>query len=330
MNGSASPKDMETLFQLIYSYFTEPRIDSTGYSSFTTKLRSYLANRSNSPQAAFNDTMQVTLSNYHFRSRPETLSMLDEVNPDRSLDIYKDRFGDAYDFTFVFAGNIDTSAIKPLVETYLGGLPSHKRVDVPVDLKYKNIKGSISKIVRKGIEPKSSVAITYVGNMNFSRKTEHLMQSLVEILKIKLRETLREDKGGTYGVYCYDQIYRIPQAHYDINFGFGCDPKRVDELIKTFHSVLDSIKTFGPDETVMTKVKETQKRQRELYVKKNSFWIGILSDYLENNDDPSVILDYNKWIDEMTADDIKECANKYLGDDVVKVVLYPAEESGSR
>jgi len=327
MQGGASPKDIETLFQLIYTYFIEPRIDSTGYSSFTTKLKSFLANRSSNPQAAFKDTMQVTLSNYHFRSRPVTVNMLDEINPDKSLSIYKDRFGDANDFTFVFAGNIDTSAVKPLVETYLGGLPSHNRVDVPVDLKFKDIKGSISKIVKKGIEPKSSVAITYVGNMDFTRKTEYLMQSLVDILRIKLRETIREDKSGTYGVYCYKQIYRIPQAHYDINFGFGCDPRRVDELVETFHTVLDSIKTFGPDETIMTKVKESQRRQRELDIKKNSFWIGIISDYLENNEDPSEILNYNKWIDEMTAEDIKECANEYLGDDVVKVVLYPAEES---
>jgi len=325
LKGGGSPKDLETLFQLIYSYFTKPQIDSTGYSSFITKMKSYLANRSSNPQAAFNDTLQVTLSNYHFRSRPVTVNMLDEINPARSLNIYKDRFGDAGDFTFVFAGNIDTSAIKPMIETYLGGLPSHKRIDIPIDLKYRNIKGSISKEVRMGIEPKSSVAASYVGDMDFTRKDEHLMQSLVDILRIKLRDAIREEKGGTYGVYCYNRIYRIPQNHYDINFGFGCDPKRVDELMKTLYSVLDSIKTFGPDEIVMTKIKESQRRQRELDVKENEFWTGTISDYLENNEDPSVLQDYNKWIDEMTADDIKDCANKYLGNDFVKVVLYPGK-----
>jgi zinc protease len=323
LNGSASPKDLEPFFQLIYSYFTSPRIDSTGFLSLKSKMKSYLANRSSNPQSAFNDTLQVTVANYHFRSRPLTVEMLDEIKPARSLEIYADRFRDAGDFTFIFVGNIDTTVIKPLVETYLGGLPSINRNEKPVDLKYRNVQGSISKEVRRGIEPKSSVAISYVGNMDWSRKNEHTMESLVDILDIKLREAIREDKGGTYGVYCYNQIYRIPESHYSINFGFGCDPARVEELVQTFYSVLDSIKTFGPDETVMIKIKETQKRQRELNLKKNDFWSGTISDYLENNEDPSEMLNYDQWVNELTANDIKNCADEYLGNDVVKVVLYP-------
>ncbi|HSD63686.1 MAG TPA: insulinase family protein, partial [Ignavibacteriaceae bacterium] len=209
----------------------------------------------------------------------------------------------------------------------IGGLPSHKRIELPIDLKYRNIKGSISKEVRMGIEQKSSVATSYIGDMEFTRKEEYIMQSLADILRIKLRDAIREEKGGTYNIYCYNRIYRIPQSHYDINFGFGCDPKRVDELVTAFHSVLDSIKTFGPDETVMIKIKESQRRQRELDLKENRFWTGTISDYLENNDDLSMIPDYEKWIDELTAENIKDCANKYLGDDVVKVVLYPGKGS---
>ena len=326
LKGGASPKDVETLFQLIYSYFTSPRIDSTGFLSLKSKMKSYLENRSNNPQSAFSDTLTVTLTNYHFRSRPLTVKMLDEINPDKSLNIFKERFRDASDFTFVFVGNIDTAVFKPLVETYLGGLPSFSSNEKPIDLKYKNISGAINKEVQKGIESKSSVAIAYVGDMNWSRKNEHTMESLVNILDIKLRETLREDKGGTYGVYAYDQIYRIPESHYSINFGFGCNPDRVDELVKDFYGVLDSIKTFGPDEVVMTKIKETQQRQRELNLKKNNYWKEVISDYLENDEDPVEILNYNNWVDELTADDIKKAANEYLGDNTVKVVLYPEEK----
>ena len=326
LNGSASPKDEETLFQLIYSYFTEPRIDSTGFLSFKSKMNSYLENKSNSPQSAFNDTLQVTLSDYHFRSRPLTVKMLDEINPDKALSIYKERFKDASDFTFVFVGNIDTTAFKPLVETYLGGLPSTNSNEKPVDLNYKNVQGSINKEVIKGIEPKSSVAITYVGNIDYSRKNEYILESLVQVLDIKLREILREEKGGTYGVYCYDQVYRIPEAHYSLNFGFGCNPERVDELVKDFNIVLDSIKTFGPDKVVMTKIIEGQKRQRELDLKENGFWKDVVSDYLENNEDPEGMLKYNNWVDELTADDIKKAANEYIDDNVVKVVLYPEEK----
>ena len=326
INGSASPKDEETLFQLIYSYFTEPRIDSTGFLSLKSKMKSYLENKSNSPQSAFNDTLTVTLADYHFRSRPLTVKMLDEINPDKALSIYKERFKDASDFTFVFVGNIDTTAFKPLVETYLGGLPSTNSNEKPIDLKYKMINGSITKEVTKGIEPKSSVAITYVGDMDYSRKNEYVLESLVEVLDIKLREILREEKGGTYGVYCYDRVYRVPEAHYSLNFGFGCNPERVDELVKDFNIVLDSIKTFGSDDVVMTKIIEGQKRQRELDLKENGFWKEVVSDYLENNEDPEGMLEYNKWVEGLTADDIKKAANEYIDDNVVKVVLYPESE----
>ncbi len=210
IKGSASPKDMETLFQLIYSWFTSPRIDSSGYSSIMTQMKAYLQNKVNDPEAAFDDTTQVTLSNYHFRSRPVTMAMLDEINPQKALSIFKDRFKDAGDFTFIFAGNLDTSAAKPMIETYLGGLPASGRIESPVDLKYKNVRGKISKEVRKGIEPKSSVKVTYVGDMDFSRKNEYFMQSLVDVLNIKLREAIREDKSGTYGVGIIQTDIQVP------------------------------------------------------------------------------------------------------------------------
>lgn len=326
LNGGASTKDLEIFFQLIYTYFTSPRIDSTGYLALKSKIKSFLENRSNDPEAAFNDTLQVTLANYHFRSRPLTVKMLDEINPVKSLAIYKDRFKDAGDFTFIFVGNIDTVSYKPLVETYLGGLPSYAGNEKPIDLKYRDVRGMITKEVKRGIEPKSMVAVSYVGDMDWSRKNAYMIQSLTDILNIKLRESIREEKGGTYGVRCYNQIYRIPQSHYSINFKFGCNPDRVDELVGVFNNVLDSIKTFGPDEAVMTKIKETQKRQRELNLKENRFWNGILYDYLQNNEDPEDILNYYHWVEELTADDIKNCSNMYLGDNIVKIVLYPEEK----
>jgi len=145
----------------------------------------------------------------------------------------------------------------------------------------------------------------------------------MDVLDIKLREAIREDKGGTYGVYAYHQIYRIPEHHYSINFGFGCNPERVEELVQTFYNVLDSIKTLGPDNVVMTKIKETQKRQRELNQKKNDFWKEVISNYLENDEDPVEMLNYYQWVNDITADYIKKAANEYLGENVVKIVLYP-------
>ena len=323
LSGSTSPKDIETFFQLIYSYFTQPKIDSTAFLSLKSKMKTYLENMSNEPAVAFGDTLDVTLANYHFRNRPFTIKMLDEIDLNKSISIYKNRFADASDFTFVFAGNIDLSTFKPIVETYLGGLSSLNRNEKPIDLKYTNIKGEINKVVLKGIEQKSSVAISFVGYMQWSRKNEHTMESLIDVLNIKLREAIREEKGGTYGIQGYHQIYRIPESHYTININFGCNPERVNELVATVYQVMDSIKTFGPDNDVITKIKEIQKRQRELNLKKNNFWKGVVSNYIQYNEDPVELLNYNNWVDEITAEDIKQAANQYLNKDVVKVVLYP-------
>ncbi len=327
LNGSTSPKDLETFFQLIYSYFTQPKIDSTAFLSYKSKMLTWLTNMSNEPSVAFRDTLEVTLTNYHYRNRPLKVKMLDEIDLNKSISIYKNRFADASDFTFVFTGNIDLTTFKPLVETYLGGLPSLNRNEKPIDLKYTNIKGAINKEVHKGIEQKSSVAIAFVGNMEWGRKNEHTMESLMDVLNIKLREAIREEKGGTYGIQGYHQIYRIPESHYSININFGCNPERVDELVATVYQVMDSIKNFGPDNAVMTKIKEIQKRQRELNLKKNNFWKGIISNYVQYNDNPEEILNYNTWVNEVTPDDIKKAANEYLNKDVVKVVLYPENKN---
>lgn len=326
LNGSTSPKDLESFFQLIYGYFTEPKIDSTAFLSYKSKMKTYLENMSNEPVVAFRDTLEVTLTNYHFRNRPLNVKMLDEIDLNKSISIYKNRFADAGDFTFVFTGNIDLSVFKPLVETYLGGLPSFSSNEKPLDLKYTNIKGAINKEVHKGIEQKSSVAIAYVGDMKWSRKNEHTLESLMDVLNIKLREAVREDKGGTYGIQVYHQIYRIPESHYTINLNFGCAPDRVTELVSTVNQVLDSIKNYGPDNIVMNKIKETQKRQREINLKKNNFWNGIVSNYIQYNENPVELLNYNKWIDELTSQDIKQAANEYLNKDVAKVVLYPENQ----
>lgn len=323
LSGSTSPKDIETFFQLIYSYFTQPKIDSTAFRSYKSKILTWLTNMNNEPSVAFRDTLEVTLTNYHYRNRPLKIKMLDEIDLNKSITIYKNRFADASDFTFVFTGNIDLSAFKPLVETYLGGLPSLNRNEKPIDLKYTNIEGEINKEVHKGIEQKSSVAISFVGNMQWSRKNEHTIESLMDVLNIKLREAIREEKGGTYGIQGYHQIYRIPESHYTININFGCNPERVNELVATVYQVMDSIKTFGPDNDVITKIKEIQKRQRELNLKKNNFWKGVVSNYIQYNENPVELLNYNNWVDEITAEDIKQAANQYLNKDVVKVVLYP-------
>jgi len=146
----------------------------------------------------------------------------------------------------------------------------------------------------------------------------------MDVLNIRLREVVREDKGGTYRISVNHQFSRIPSAKVTININFDCDPKRGDELTTAVFSVIDSLKNFGTAPETLAKVKETQKRQREVKLKQNKFWVGVVSNYLMNNEDPTEMLNYDTWVEKLTNEDIKLYANKYLDTDkFVKVVLYP-------
>ncbi len=325
-NGSCSPNDLETLLQLVYLQFTAPRADSSAFISYKNKILTSLANSDNDPQSAFQDTISTTLTNYNHRSRPISKKLLEEMDMQTSLSFYKDRFADASDFTFIFVGNIDIEKFKPLVQTYLGGLPSLNRNEKYGEKHITYIDGKIEKSLKKGIEPKSSVSVTFVGNMEWNRHNEYKFESLIDVLNIRLREEIREEKGGTYGVRASFRISRIPDNTYTINLSWGCSPDRVEELVKAMYETIDNLKQNGPSAETLAKVKETQRRGRETSSKLNNFWTGVLFNYLLYNEDPEVVLDYNNWIEALTAEDIKEFANELIKEDrYLKVVLYPAE-----
>lgn len=326
VGGGCSPKDQETMFQLIYANFTNPRIDSIAYLSWKTKTSNMLMNAGNRPEKIISDTLSVTLSNHHVRYRPWTIPMLDEVNFRRSLEIVKDRFSDAGDFTFLFSGNIDTASFKPLVLQYLASLPSNGRKETWKDIHVNYPTGIIEKTVKKGIEPKSQVTIVFLGPAEFSRVNEYKLESLMDVMNIALREAIREEKGGTYGVGASGNQTRVPAGRYSIAIGFGCNPDRVEELTKATFAVIDSIKQYGPNDETVAKVKEIQRRQREVNLKQNRFWNGILSSYLRFNDNIDEINNYNKWVDGLKKEDIIEAAKKYFDGNYVKAVLLPEDK----
>lgn len=326
-NGSASPQDLETLFQLTYLYAMAPKRDSVAFASLMERQRAALQNRSVSPERAYYDTIQVTVSNYHYRTRPMTLQLLKEINFDRALSIYKERFADFSDFTFFFVGSFKIDSIKPLVEQYLATLPSLKRNETWKDVGIKPPKGVISKEVDRGIEPKSTVNITFTGPFEWSQQNRYIFNSMLEALNIKLREVLREDKGGTYGVRASGSLSLFPRQEYSMTLSWGCDPGRVDELVKTALLQIDSMKMRPLDTIYVEKVSEIQRRSFEVNLKRNDFWLGNLQAYYTNNENPEMILNYPKLVDHLNAGEIQNATKKYFDmNNYVKVVLYPEKK----
>ncbi len=324
INGSASPKDIKTMFQLIYLYFTSPKIDSSAYKVYKTRIKSFLANKNLSPESAFQDTITVTLSQYNLRRKPWSEDVINNLNLEKSLQIYKNRFADASGFTFILVGNFDEEKIKPLVETYLGSLPSINRNENWKNPEINPPAGVISKEVKKGIEPKSMVSLTFTGSYKWGYQNNYNLESMRNVLDIKLRENIRENKGGTYGVWINATGQKYPDQEYNISIMFGCSPKRVNELVDAVFQTIDSLKNIPVADIYITKVKEIQRRQREVNLKENNFWLNTLYRYSFYNMDFSQFNKEENRIDNLSKEAVMKTAKKYFNmKNYVKVVLYP-------
>lgn len=328
ISGSVSPKDIETMFQLIYLNFHSPRLDSNSFLSYKTKLENFLKNKDKDPESAFRDTIGSILSQYHPRRTPWTTETLSKLDPEKSFNVYKDRFADASDFTFVFVGSFDTDSIKPFIQTYLGNLPSIKRKEVWKDIGVTMPNGIIQRDVFKGIENKSLVSISFPGEFDWDVWEVHKFSAMTDVLKIKLREIIREEMSGTYGVNVGQMLQKYPDETYMTTITFGCDPVRVDELVNGIFEQIDSLKKFPVDESYIAKVKETQRREWEVNLKENNFWLNRIYLFSMYDYDLEDFYDYAERIDKINAEVIRESFSKYFNkENYIKVVLKPEQKN---
>jgi zinc protease len=321
--GNASPKDAETMLQLLYLYFTNPKEDKEGYESYVAKVKSFVENNSLSPEAVLRDSNQAITNNHHFRRRPFSAQLLNEINETRVLPLYKERFANAGNFNFYFVGNLNLAELRPMIETYIGGLPAGKKEN----WKDPNVtfpKGIVKRTIKKGTEPKSYVAITMKGDFDWTMKNKLDAEAMMKVLNIMLRETMREDKSGVYGVSANLSPSRYPEAGYIISIQFGCAPENVDMLVKTAFEQVEKLKKEGPSAQNMGKAKETMHRTREVNLKDNNFWLNALKTYNMNNDPIEDILKYDDIVNKITPDDVKGAVGKYFNmNNYVEVVLVP-------
>ena len=327
LSGSASPKDLETMFQLIYLTFTEPRADATIFGVLTAQMKALLANMKASPEAAFSETLQTTLYQNHYRARPMTPEIVDEMNLEKSFVFYKDRFADASDFTFIFVGNIDLEAIKPLVEKYLGALPSIHRSETWKNMGINPVKGVVQKTVKKGIEPKSQAAIVFTGPFRYDRPQRAAIRALSLVLDTKLRETLREELSGTYGVSVMASYTKIPDEKYSFIINFGCNPARTDELIKAIFREIENLKTNGPSEKQVNDTREALLREYETNMKQNNYLLTQIYYSYQLQEDLKYVFDLPEYLKTLSAAMIHEAARTYLNTgNYVQVTLFPEKE----
>jgi zinc protease len=324
LQGSASRKDLETMFQLIYLTFTQPRADPAMFTVITAATKSALANQQASPEFAFAEALNDILSQKHPRARMMSLELVEQMNLDKSLAFYKDRFADASDFTFVFVGSFDVAAMKPLVERYLGGLPVTHRKETWKDVGIKRPTGVIEKRVDKGMEPKSRAQLVFSGPFHYDQMQRVAIRAMAQALEIRLRESLREDLGGTYSVSASANYSKIPREEYSITIGFGSSPDRTEELVKGVFKEIEQFKTTGPTDTQVADVKETFLRDQETNMKQNGYLLTQIAVRYQYSEDLDSLFNLGDFYNKIDAAMIREAARTYLNNDnFVKVTLFP-------
>ncbi len=323
LSGSASPKDLETLFQLIHLYVTAPRKDPVAFQAFQQQAAAFLDNLSANPQAAFQDTVTMTMGNGHPRVRPYNLESFQEIDLDEAFAFYQDRFADAGDFTFVFVGAFQPREIRPLVETYLGSLPSSGRKEGWVDLDMDPPTGVIRKVVRRGMEPQSQTQILFTGPFDYIPENRLGMRTMTTALSIRLRELIREELGGTYGVGVNGVYEKHPEARFTVSISFGSDPARVDELREALFAEIEAFRTDGPTPEEVQAAREQERRARETNLEENGWWAAQLRFADQNGSDPRLLLD-DTLLKAVSAETIRNHARLYLPlDNYVQVTLLP-------
>ena len=318
VSGSASPDDLETLLQLTYLFMTQPRRDPEVFAAWKAQLAEQVARRLADPQTVFWDKWRKVYFGDHPRRRPPDASTVGKVNLDTIHRVYKARFADAGDFTFVFVGRVDLARLKPLAEKYLGALPSKDQGNSRRE-RWRDVgarpRGNGKRIEHQGgVEPKALVAMAFTGSEPYSRERQHRIDSVSEALSIRLREVLREDLGGTYTVGVDGDLIRWPQPFYRANVRFSCSPDNIAKLTDAVYSEIRAAKAKGFGEDYLTKVKAAQRRSLEESVRTNGYWLGWLTEHYRAGTDPRAVLDEPKLIDSLDGAALQAAARRYFDD----------------
>ena len=323
-NGQARPADLEVLLQLVNLYFTSPRRDEQAYQAYRQRVLTAVQNRQASPEAVFQDRVGELFSQGHFRRRPWSPALVEEMKLDSALSVYGERFRDAGDFTFLFVGSVQPEELEPLVASYLGTLAGGGKAESWRDVGVRPPPGVVQSTVRKGLEPKSRVEILFHGSFPWSLENRLRFDALGQVLDIELREAVREEAGGSYDVGAGAQVDRYPTAQFTLFAGFGCAPDEVERLTGI---VLDKVRLLasrGPREEDVTKVREGFRRRYQTDVKTNEYWLQTLQ-FLSMNGEPArAVLDYERWVDGLSVESLRALAAGAIRlDEYLRVVLLP-------
>ena len=314
ISGGASLKDVETMMQLAYLYFTQPRRDTAAYAGLINRTHSFLNNRNASPKVDYNDSITALLYGHNPRLEPMTQERLLKADYNRILDIYKECFSNASDFQTVIIGNMSLDELRPLIKRYLATLPSQANKPKS-ETNWKNVpqvvSGDYASVFKKKMAtPLANVSIFYGADVPFTAKNDLALDFLKRCLSIAYTDSVREEKGGTYGVGVDFELDKDEHPTATLRISYNADPTRYEELNPIIYQQLRNIADKGPAATSMQKVREYLVKQYAQAVITNDYWNYII--WHELDDDTDFDLDYCKMCEQMSAADIQQMAKQLL------------------
>ena len=312
IGGSSSVKDMETLFQLAHLYFTQPRRDDAAFQGLMDRTRAFLTNRNASPKVDYNDSITAILYGHHPRMEPVVQKTLDKVSYDRILQIYKERFSDAANFKTVIIGNYDEKQLRQLVCQYLATLPATGKHEQANEQHVPQIvEGNFTRTFKKKMAtPLANVSIYYTADVPFSAKADLELDFLNRVLQIAYTDSVREEKGGTYGVRVAVNFDKDDHPTAMMRISYNADPTRYEELNPIVYLQLQNIADNGPLASSMDKVRKYLLKQYDQMAITNDYWNYVIWHELEDGVDFDK--DYKKMVSEVTAQQVQHMARQLL------------------
>ena len=326
MNGSSTVKDLETMLQLTYLYFTAPRRDEEAYQTTMNLLHNQLVNRDKNPKAIFSDSVQMMASNHSDRTPIVNLQLMEKVSLDKALEIYKERFANPGDFTFIFVGNIDPSdaKVQELICQWLGGLKTKKTHEEVIDHHVRVTPGMQKNYFTRKMETTTaSNRIQYTSyDMPYSLANDLNMEMIGRILSTRYLESIREREGGSYGVATYGDMSILPVPRASLIMQFDTDPKKQERLMEIIHEEVQTIIKDGPLATDLQKEKESMLKDYQEDLENNKYWRSAL--YLYYMYGINNIRDYKPAVEAITAQTVQQTLKQLVSaGNVFEVVMFP-------
>ncbi len=328
ITGSSTPKDFETMMQLLYLRFARPNYNKEAYDAIIGRFTAVITAMQKNPNKILSDSLSMNMTGYHPRTFIMTPESMKLISYDNVNHIYETAFDDASAFTFFITGNVEEQVARDMAAKYIGSLPSKNITETWRDLGIAQPDGTVRKEIAIPLAvPKATVVMNYTAGMKFNPKNNLMMDVLKGILDLIYTEKVREEEGGTYGVSTNATSYRIPVEKADFLIAFECDPARASDLKEIIYRELQEIASNGPSQVNLDKSVSNLLKTREEEKEHNSYWASTVANYylygIDGNDEKN----YAGILNSLTVKDMKKMVKKYLAKaDLLELVFVPEKK----